>query len=78
MSKQVYFSSSLYQKEAVHNTIDIYAELASFSVDEQQDGILVTIEDIHSSYTTTLIDHFCNHVLNETIILHRKQKGGAL
>ena len=65
MAKELYFSTSLYQAEAVHRTVEAYGSLAVFSVEVDKDGIKVQISDIHPSFTNTLIDNFCNHVLNE-------------
>jgi len=78
MSEKVYFSSSLYRPEAVQKGVTDYSELASFSVEEQKNGTLVTITEINPSFSEVLIHHFCNHVLNETIILHREEKGGQV
>jgi hypothetical protein len=78
MVKKLYFSTSLYQVEAVQRTVQAYQSLASFSVDVQTDGVAVIISDIHPSFSNTLVDNFCNHVLNETIISYRQSKGGEL
>ena len=78
MSEKVYFSASLYSLEAVKKSVSEYSALAHFSVDEKLDGVTVTISDVHPSYKGVLVDYFCNHVLNETIILIRKEKGGEL
>ena len=78
MSKKVYFSTSLYRVEAVKKSVEDYQDLASFAIEEQQNGTLVTISQVHPSFSSVLVNAFCNHVLNETIILVRKEKGGDI
>ena len=76
MSETIYFSESLYRREAVENSIKIYQQLAEFSLSADEKGLVVFVENIHPDLESELIDSFCNYVLNETIILSRKENGG--
>ena len=75
---EVNFSRSIYSVEAIKKGIDDYQDLAKFSLEERTNEAVVTIEDIHPSFGEILIDSFCNHVLNETIINRRNQEGLSL
>jgi len=78
MASTIDFSHSLYSTEVVKQTIQLYQSLAEFSVSEGENCIEVTIDNIHPDFSTVLIDAFCNHVLNETIILYRREQGGTV
>ena len=78
MAKSIHFSSSLYSVEAVQKSAQDYASVAEFSISVTESGVDVSIENIHPAYKEILVDHFCNHVLNETIILRRQKDGGEL
>ena len=78
MSQQIVFSTSLYSVEAVNLTVAAYRECAVFSIEIQDEDVVVVISDIHPSLQDVLVDAFCNHVLNETILLRRKKLGGML
>ena len=78
MAKSIHFSSSLYSVEAVKKSAQDYAAIAQFYLDVTDGGVDVTIDNIHPAYKDILVDHFCNHVLNETIILRRQKDGGEL
>ena len=78
MAKSIHFSASLYSAEAVQKSAQDYAAIAQFSLHTTESGVDVTIENIHPAYQEILVDHFCNHVLNETIILRRQKDGGEL
>jgi hypothetical protein len=78
MSQNIYFSDSIYKKEAVEKSVQDYQELATFTMKESEAGVAVEIDNIHPSFTDVLVDAFCNHVLNETIIQNRKETGGDL
>ena len=76
MSETICFSESLYRREAVENSIKNYQQLADFSLAVDEKGIVVFVENIHPDLESELIDSFFNYVLNETIILSRKENGG--
>ena len=78
MAKSIHFSSSLYSVEAVQKSAQDYAAVAQFKLNITESGVDVTIDQIHPAYKEILLDHFCNHVLNETIILRRQKDGGEL
>jgi hypothetical protein len=75
---EVRFSMSLYNIDAIKNGIAAYQELATFSIDETESETIVSINDIHPSLATVLVDSFCNHVLNETIVFTRTKEGREL
>ena len=72
------FSLSIYKKEAIEEAMHAYGAYARFSLQEEPYAIAIDIEPLHEDLATKIIDSFCNHVLFETIILHRKEKGGTL
>lgn len=76
MDKTICFSESLYRREAVEKSIETYKETADFSLSIGEEGFVVSVEKIHPELEGELVDSFCNHVLNETIILSRKENGG--
>lgn len=78
MSKSIFFSDSLYRREAVENSVVVYQQLASFSLKNGENGVEVSVENILPEFENVLIDSFSNYVLNETIVLVRKEKGGDL
>jgi hypothetical protein len=78
MMDEVCFSMSLYNIDAIKKGIEAYQELASFSIDERANEAIVKINNIHSSLTSVLVDSFCNHVLNDSIILNRNKDGSEL
>ena len=77
-SVNIPFSLSIYKKEAIEEAMYAYASYASFSVQEEKSTIVIEIQPLHESHASQIIDSFCNHVLFETIVLHRKEKGGDL
>ena len=72
------FSLSIYKKEAIEEAMNAYGAYARFSVQEEEHTMMVELEPLHEAYATQIIDAFCNHVLFETIVLHRKDQGGTL
>jgi hypothetical protein len=76
MAEKVCFSESLYRREAVEKSAAVFSEIADFSLSFDDVGVVVLVENIHPEMETVLLDVFCNYVLNETIILSRKEKGG--
>ena len=72
MAEKIKFSRSLYMLDAVQSAVDAYSQLASFSVDGQANEIVVEVENINPKFASVLLDSFCNHVLFETIVRHRK------
>lgn len=78
MKQEIVLSTSLYSVEAVNLAVAAYRECAVFLVDVQEDNICIAISDIHPSLQDVLLDAFCNHVLNETILLRRRKLGGML
>jgi hypothetical protein len=79
MAEKICFSESLYRKEAVTNSVKVYQQLAEFFLSTEEAGVVVSIENIHPELDPIeLVDSFCNYVLNETIILSRKESGGAV
>ena len=76
MAEKICFSESLYRREAVENSMEVYQELAVFSLSVEESGIVVTVDNIHPELEDQLVDSFCNYALNETIILLRKESGG--
>ena len=75
---KLYFSSSLYRTEAIERTVAAYSSLAVFEIETQEDGVNVSISQMVPELREQLVDAFCNHVLNETIIVIRKERGGEL
>ncbi len=79
MAEKICFSESLYRREAVENSIKTYQQLADFSLSVEGKGFVVFVENMHPELDASeIIDSFCNYVLNETIILSRKEKGGEV
>ena len=72
------FSLSIYKKEAIEEAMHAYASYARFSVQEESYALLVEIEPLYEQHAIQIIDSFCNHVLFETIVIHRKEQGGSL
>ena len=72
------FSLSIYKKEAIEEAMYAYASYARFSVQEEEFTMIIEIQPLHESHAAQIIDSFCNHVLFETIVLHRKERGGDL
>ena len=76
MARVICFSESLYRREAVEKSIETFQQLAEFSLSVGEEGVVVSVENIHPDFEEELVDSFCNYVLNESIILSRKEKGG--
>ena len=72
------FSLSIYKKEAIEEAMYAYASHARFSITEEPYALFVEIDPLYEEHATQIIDSFCNHVLFESIVLHRKEKGGSL
>jgi hypothetical protein len=76
MARIICFSESLYRREAIEKSIETYQQLAEFSLSVGEEGVVISVENIHPELEGELVDSFCNYVLNESIILSRKEKGG--
>lgn len=70
------FSRSLYDRAAVEATIEAFADLATWTVSEDDGGIKVEMRD-PSGDIDDLADHFANHVLHASITLTRRSALGA-
>ncbi|MEL6349633.1 MAG: HxsD-like protein [Myxococcota bacterium] len=79
MSERLTFSRSLYRPDAVRAAADAYATLATFTLEDlDSDEMIVQVTEPHPEYAATLADAFRNHVLFETIQLHRAENGERL
>ena len=72
------FSRSLYREDAVHAAAKAYAELAKFEIEVGESAIAVRLSAIRTEHEDELVGSFCNHVLFETILRERAERGGAL
>ncbi len=70
------FAKSLYDADALAQSIDAYEALAGFVVEESPDELRVTITDPHPD-VADLTDHFANHVLWATITTRRRNEEAA-
>ncbi len=79
---KVVFSHSLYAPKAIEAAVQAYEGLAEFSISVSGPDLgsqtEVVISNIHQELKDDLVDAFCNHVLFETIVLHRSSEGGSL
>ena len=76
--KNLSFSLSIYKKEAIEEAMCAYGSHARFSVQEEPYALLIEIDPLYEEHATQIIDAFCNHVLFESIVLHRKEQGESL
>ena len=78
MSKEIPFSLSIYRLAAIVSAMQLYAGHAEFSYTESEHDICVRIQPKNEAHAQLIIDSFCNHVLFETIVAYRAEKGGEL
>jgi hypothetical protein len=72
------FNTSLYALEAVQKSVQDYKECANFVIETTPTLILVVVDQIDPELQDVLVDAFCNHVLNETILFRRVSLGGMI
>ena len=70
------FSRSLYDPDAIRQTVEAYAELARWSVTVDDNAIAVVCSD-PSTDIPGLADHFANHALHLSIANARRAVEGA-
>jgi len=70
------FSRSLYEQAAIEATVAAFSELATFTVQADEDGIKVEMTDA-SPDVDDLADHFANHALHLSITMTRRAAEGA-
>ena len=73
MSEQLSFSRSLYRVEAVQGAVAAYEGLATFTVAEEADDIVVTIAEPDPDVADVIQDEFSNHVLFGTVVAVRNE-----
>ena len=78
MPDPLLFSLSLYREDAVHAAAQAYAGLASFEIEVVDSSIAVRLSGIRPGHEEELVGSFCNHVLFETILRERADRGGVL
>ena len=70
------FSRSLYDADAIRETAEAYAELATWTVIVEQYSVSVVCTDPNPDIAD-LSDHFANHALHLSIANTRRAAGGA-
>jgi len=58
---------SLYDAEAVRDLLPQYQGVATIRVDEAEHELRLSFTEIDPDVAPMLVDHFCNHVLVETV-----------
>ena len=71
MSESIRFSRSLYERAAIDTALAAFEALATFSVSEEDDHFVVTIDDPDPDVADVLADELGNHVLGHTVSLVR-------
>jgi len=59
---------SLYDDDAVYDVAAKYAGVATIQIEADGDSLRVHIDQIDPDVADVLVDHFCNHVLSETVV----------
>ena len=75
---EISFSKSIYEHSAILSAIQAYEAYAKFDYTEHEYDVKLTIEPKQKQHAQLIIDSFCNHVLFESINVHRNEKGGTL
>jgi len=66
------FDKRLYSKAALAESAQDFSHLAAFHIQEQDDRIEVTLENIDPDVADVLVEEFANHVLYGTIVRRKK------
>ena len=72
------FSKSIYHFSAIMAAIQVYDAYAHFEYIDREHEVQLTIAPKQEQHAQLIIDSFCNHVLFESIVAHRQEKGGLL
>ena len=72
------FSKSVYYFSAILAAIQAYDAYASFEYVEHEHEVQLSVVPKQLQHAQLIIDSFCNHVLFESIVAHRNEKGGIL
>lgn len=59
---------SLYDAGAIRDLVPQYRGVAAIEVDEAEHELRVRFSAIDADVADVLVDHFCNHVLVETVV----------
>jgi len=60
---EINFHKSLYPPKAIKNAIEVYKEVAKFSLKKEKRYIKVSISDVDRDLRSFIKDEFCNYVL---------------
>ena len=76
--KEISFSKSIYYFSAIKAAMEAYEAYASFEYVEHEYDVQLSIVPKQPQHAQLIMDAFCNHVLFESIVAHRNEKGGDL
>lgn len=68
MAPEVSLHRSLYDAGAVEAVASLYAGVARVTVLPAEHELTVRFEQVDPDVADVLVDHFCNHVLAETVV----------
>lgn len=66
---------SLYDLDAARQVAEGYGGLARVELEPGAYDLTVRFHDVDPDVTDVLVDHFCNHVLVETVRRHNQAEG---
>lgn len=64
---EVRLHRSLYGADAVHRVAGMYGNVAQVAVEDLDHELCVRFSQVDPDVSEILLDHFCNHVLAETV-----------